>query len=177
MSERLPAAIEIRGEEPGDEAAIGAVHEASFPSVLEARLVDALRASGQLRVSLVAANGDVVVGHIAFSPVTAPDTTAGVGLGPVAVLPEYRRLGIAARLIREGLAQCIRAGFGFVVLIGEPSYYHRFGFAPASAWGLHDEFGGGIAFQALELLPGAIPRTGGLVQYAPEFAAAADEYG
>ena len=46
-----------------------AVHAASFPSAGEAQLVDLLRAAGRLRVSLIAEIGDVVIGHIAFSPV------------------------------------------------------------------------------------------------------------
>ena len=160
----------IRFEAPADHAAIHAVHVASFPSAYEADLVDALRQAGRLAISLVAVEEDVVVGHVAFSPVTLPDTTDGVGLAPVAVLPAFRRRGIAAELIREGLAECRRRTRGFVVVLGEPHYYQRFGFLPARGWGLRDEYGGGEAFQALELRPGAIPATGGLVRYAPELA-------
>jgi putative acetyltransferase len=55
--------------------------------------------------------------------------------------------------------------------MGEPAYYSRFGFRPAAEFGLADEYGGGPAFQAIELVPGALPIGAGLVQYAPEFAA------
>lgn len=160
----------IRPECPGDAAAIHAIHAASFPTTDEARLVDALRAAGRLCVSLVAVERAQIVGHVAFSPVSVPGTTDGVGLAPVAVLPGYRRRGVAAQLVREGLAACQRAGYGFVVVLGEPGYYRRFGFAPATRWGLHDEYGGGDAFQALELRPGAVPPCGGLARYAEEFA-------
>ena len=61
-------------------------------------------------------------------------------------------------------------GFGWVVVLGEPEYYSRFGFRPASAFGLSDEYGGGPAFQAVELVAGALPVGAGLVRYAPEFA-------
>jgi putative acetyltransferase len=159
----------IRAERAGDAAAIHAVHAASFPTDGEARLVDALRAAGRLVVSRVAVIDGAVVGHVAFSPVSLP---TGVGLGPVAVLPAHRRRGLAAALIRDGLAACAADGFGVVVVLGDPLYYGRFGFAPASRWGLVDEYGGGDAFQALELSPGAIAAGGrGLVRYAPEFAA------
>jgi putative acetyltransferase len=84
-------------------------------------------------------------------------------------VPEYRRRGIAADLVRTGLARCRQANRGFVVVLGEPEYYSRFGFTAASGWGLHDEFGGAHAFQALELRSGSIPTGGGLVRYAPEF--------
>jgi putative acetyltransferase len=69
----------------------------------------------------------------------------------------------------EGLAKCRRLGVGFVVVLGDPAYYSRFGFQPAARWNLSDEFEGGDAFQAIELMPGAIPIGGGLVKYAPEF--------
>lgn len=160
----------VRREEPGDQRAVHEVHAASFPTKGEARLVDALRSAARLFLSLVAVEEDQVVGHVAFSPVSVAGVLGGVGLAPVAVLPEHRRRGIAARLIREGLAACEQSGYGFVVVLGAPKYYQRFGFAAAIRYGLTDEWNGGEAFQALELRPGSIPRNGGLVQYAPEFA-------
>ena len=66
----------------------------------------------------------------------------GLGLGPVAVLPEFQRRGIGGGLIRGGLAAAERLGTGFVVVLGEPAYYGRFGFRPAAEWGLRDEYGG-----------------------------------
>ena len=162
--------VAIHTERPDDVAAIYAVHAASFPTDLEARLVDLLRFAGRLAVSLVAESGDVVVGHIAFSPVTAASGAVGVGLAPVAVAESLRRRGIAAALVRAGLEACRAAGFGWAVVMGEPAYYSRFGFRPASEFGLSDEYGGGPAFQAMELVPGALPVGAGLVRYAPEFA-------
>ena len=147
------------------------MHIASFPTADEARLVDALRASGRLSLSLVAVESDAIVGHVAFSPVTLPGAGGGVGLAPLAVLPSFRRRGIGAALVREGLVHAERAGVQFVVVLGEPAYYGRFGFRPAARWALRDEYHGGDAFQALELRPAAVPAAGGLVRYAPEFAA------
>ena len=163
--------LSIRPEQPADVAAIYAVHAAAFPTDGEARLVDALRAAGRLSVSRVAIEERKVVGHVAFSTVTVAGATNGVGLGPVAVLPDCQKRGTGERLIRQGLDACRQAGFAFVVVLGEPAYYRRFGFEPAGDWGLVDEYGGGAAFQALELKPNAIPRGAGLVCYAPEFAA------
>jgi putative acetyltransferase len=161
----------VRLETSADRAAIGHVHVASFPTAGEARLVDALRAKGRLSISLVAVDSDAIVGHVAFSPVTVSGVDGGVGLAPLAVLPAFRRRGLGAALIRQGLVSAEQAGFQFVVVLGEPTYYARFGFAPASRWGLRDEYGGGEAFQALEFRPAALPAGGGLVRYAPEFAA------
>lgn len=157
----------VRPERSGDESAIHGVHRSAFPTEAEARIVDALRSAGRLSVSLVAEHEGRIVGHVALSPVTLDGTGGGLGLAPVAVLAEHRRQGIAASLVREGLAECARAGVGFVVVLGDPSYYARFGFVAASRFGLSDEYGGGDAFQVIELRPGAIAR-GALVLYAPE---------
>jgi putative acetyltransferase len=161
----------ILPERPGDAAAIHSVLAASFPMDLEARLVDQLRAAGRLPVSLVAEAGGAVVGYVAFSPVTVASGAIGAGLAPLAVIEPHRRRGIAAQLVREGLQACRIAGFGWVVVLGNPAYYARFGFRPAREFGLSDEYGGGPAFQALELIAGDLPAAGGLVRYAPEFAA------
>ena len=163
----------IRPEQPADAAAIHAVHAASFPTAAEARLVDLLRAAGRLAVSVVAESGGVVVGHVAFSPVTVASGSIGAGLGPVAVGEADRRRGLGERLIREGLAACRAAGFAWAVVLGEPEYYRRFGFRPAADFGLSDEFDGGAAFQVLELVPGGLPVGAGLVRYAEEFASLA----
>jgi putative acetyltransferase len=72
-------------------------------------------------------------------------------------------------LVKEGLAAAARCGADFVVVLGDPRYYGRFGFGPAGARGLADEFRGGDAFQVIELRPGALPPGVGLVRYAPEF--------
>jgi putative acetyltransferase len=159
----------VRAEQPGDEGAIHKVHASAFPTDLEARLVDALRNAQQMLVSLVATTDRLIVGHVAFSPVAAA-VEGGVGLAPVAVLPSYQGRSIGGQLIRAGLAQCHQAGHSFVVVLGDPAYYGRFGFQPAARWGLVDEYGGGDAFQALELSPDALSRGGGLVRYASAFA-------
>jgi len=161
--------VTIRSEEPGDCEAIHAVHKASFPTPAEARLVDALRAAGHLRFSLVALEGEAIVGHVAFSPVEISGGIDGVGLAPVAVLAAFRRRGIAEQLIGQGLAACARSGSGFVVVLGDPHYYSRFGFVQAGTWGLRDVYGGAEAFQALELRRGSIPPGGGVVRYGSEF--------
>ncbi len=174
--DQVEAAVErgtmaaIRTEQDGDAAAIHAVHAEAFPTQDEARLVDSLRAAGNLDLSLVALVDEVVVGHVAFSPVTLRGERLGLGLAPVAVTSAHRRKGIADELIRMGLATCARRGHGFVVVLGDPEYYGRFGFLPASDWDLSDEYGGGAAFQAIELREGSIPVDGGLVQYTEQFA-------
>jgi len=163
--------MRVRHEAPGDEAAIHRVHSESFPTDAEARLVDSLRAAGILSISLVAEESGQILGHVACSPVTSSAVSSGLGLAPVAVLSGARRRGIADQLVRAALSLATEGGHGYVVVLGAPSYYARFGFMPARTWNLHDEYEGGEAFQAIELQPGALSHSGGVVQYAPQFAA------
>jgi putative acetyltransferase len=166
-------ALSIRPEGPADAAAIRKVLEAAFPAADEARLVGLLRAGGHLLLSLVAEEDEAVVGHIAFSPVRVDGESAevgGIGLAPLAVRPDFQRPGIGSQLIREGLSACDRAGYGYVVVLGEPALYRRFGFDRADLRGLGNEFGADDAFMVLELRDGAIPRRGGVARFGPEFA-------
>ncbi len=161
--------VAVRFEKPGDVSAIHTLHASSYPTDAEANLVDSLRQTSHLTVSLVAVADGSVVGHFAFSPVAVANGAVGVGLAPVAVVQSHRRRGIAARLIEAGLGECRSLGIGWAVVLGKPTYYMRFGFRPASAFGLSDEFKGGPAFQVVELLSGGLPSGAGLVKYSPEF--------
>ena len=166
----------IESERAEDRAAVRAVHLAAFPTAMEADLVDRLRANGHAAISHVALEGECIVGHILFSPVTVhaddrPDNVIahGLGLAPLAVMPAFQRRGIGKALVKAGIEQCRQSGVGFVVVIGDPSYYSRVGFEPASQHGLSDEFAAGDAFQILLLALAAMPQ-GGLVRYGNEFA-------
>jgi putative acetyltransferase len=126
--------ITIRSENTADIASISAVTEAAFRTCPYSRqteqfIVHALRKAGAMTVSLVAEVDGIVVGHIAFSPVTVSDGSSGwYGLGPVSVLPELQRQGIGKALIRKGLARLKAAGANGCMLVGDPDYYKRFGF-------------------------------------------------
>jgi putative acetyltransferase len=167
----IPAQF-VRKETPADIAAIHAVNVAAFPTPAEAELVNRLRANGRLAVSLVADVDDKVVGHIAFSPVTIDGSAAGpgAGLGPVAVLQSHQHSGIGGALIREGIHECRRAGFVYVVVLGDPNYYRVFGFHPAANKGLGNEYGAHDEFRVLELKPWSLEGCQGIVRYGPEFA-------
>src|SRR3546814_19102334 len=90
----------VRPEEEADEPAIRALLKAAFPGPDEARLVDRLRADGSAELSLVAVDGDTIVGHILFSPLTAP--FRALGLAPVAVLPGRPGESLGSAPIRHG---------------------------------------------------------------------------
>jgi putative acetyltransferase len=125
-------------------------------------------------VSLVAVDDDAVEGHILFSPVTLLSHTdlPIAGLAPMAVLPKRQRQGIGSTLVRAGLDHCRRLGFVAVVVLGHAGYYPRFGFVPASRFGVRSEYDvPDDVFMALELTPGALRDRSGTIRYHPAFAA------
>lgn len=170
----MTPSVLVRDEAPADVAAIRDVVRRAFEQPAEAALVDALRRAGKATISLVAERDGRVVGHVLFSPVTlaeAPHAPFASGLAPLAVLPELQKHGIGSALVRAGLARCRAAGHSFVVVLGSPAYYGRFGFVDAERHRLHSEYNvpPGV-FQVIEIAPGALAGKSGLVRYAEEFA-------
>ena len=103
----------------------------AFPTPAEADLVDQLRLDGDAIISLVAVDGNDVMGHVLFSTMTAP--FKALGLAPVSVESGMRRRGIAARLIEEGIRDAKSAGWEAIFVLGDPAYYQRFGFSAKEA--------------------------------------------
>ena len=174
----MATTAEIRAEQPEDVVAIRHLLQQAFPSHAEAELVDRLRQSGKSLISFVAIAANQVVGHILFSlvEITPPSgSVKGVGLAPLAVAPHCQRQGIGSQLIQAGLQRCQQAGWDFVVVLGEPAFYQRFGFSLACDRNLQNQYNADEAFHVLELTPGCLQGVGGTVCYAAEFAAVADE--
>ena len=121
-------------------------------------------------ISLVAVRSGAVLGHVLFTPVRVVDAgevTKAVALGPLAVRPDRQRQGVGSRLVREGLRACRQAGHRHCFVLGDPDYYGRFGFEPASTCGATCEWDvPPTAFQALVLAQDA-PAPRGRVRYAP----------
>jgi putative acetyltransferase len=166
--------ILIREESSEDREAIFRLNEAAFPSPAEAQLVDELRAQADPVLSLVACAGELVVGHILFSPVTLPThpEVQLLGLAPMAVIPDRQNTGIGRRLVRAGLERCRRLNAVAIVVLGHPNFYPRFGFVPASRFAIDSDYDvPDEAFMAHELVPGALQDVSGRVCYHPAFAA------
>jgi putative acetyltransferase len=167
--------VTIRREEPRDADAVRRVNEFAFGQPIEANIVRELRAAGASTLSLVAEKDGCVVGHILFSTVTMDSPAGqltGIGLAPMAVLPDQQRKGIGTLLVQEGLAELRRLGHDVVVVLGHPDYYPRFGFKRASQFGLRTEIDcPDEAFMAIELRRGALAGRSGMVRYRPEFGA------
>ena len=163
----------IRIESTEDISGIRSVVQSAFERPGEADLVDALRRAGALVLSVVATVDNRIVGHVAFSPVTihAQDSVSlALALAPVAVTPTFQRRGVGSALIRGSLDECLRMGHRVVIVLGEAAYYGRFGFTPASRFGIGCPFPAPPeAFMVLELSPGAASQCRGTVRYRPEF--------
>jgi len=162
----------IRPETTEDHTGIRRVHEAAFTRGIEADLVDRLRAGSKAVIALVAEDEGQVVGHILFTPLTLEPLagTVGLGLGPLAVLPDHEKHGVGRRLVQNGLAAARKWGAAFVSVLGDPDYYGRFGFEAASGHELRNEFGANEHFMVFELRNHGLPPRGTLIRYAPEFA-------
>ena len=158
--------MKIRDEAASDRDPIRALHLCSFPTADEADLVERLREDGDVVFSLVAEVADCLTGHVLFSRMSAP--FPALGLAPVAVFPEWRGQGMAARLIEAGLAAAA-ADWDAVFVLGEPAYYGRFGFDVPAARGFQSPYAG-PHFMARALKP-QLPATSGRVGYAKAFVA------
>jgi putative acetyltransferase len=163
----------IREEQPEDYTGIRRLNEQAFDQPLEARLVDLLRTNKAILLSLVAVADEQIVGHILFSPIqleSGESIFEGAGLGPMSVLPDFQRMGIGSRLIEEGIRRIRQMGFPFIVVLGHPNYYPRFGFVPASRygvacqWDVPDE-----VFMVMPFDPLRFEGVTGLVRYRDEF--------
>lgn len=178
-SQFLPITVNgmiIRVEQSADVEAIHHVVASAFGRTDEADLVACLRKRDKSVLSMVAEErrpNVEIVGHLLFSEATLANNPFGtkvVGLAPLSVTPASQRQGVGALLTRAGLEWCKAEVFGAVIVLGHPEYYTRFGFVPASRFGIHSEYDvRDESFMAMELMNGALAGCTGLVRYQPEF--------
>lgn len=129
----------VRAETPADHEDIRRINDEAFGSTIEAKIVDAIRASDRFvpELSLVAVSEGQSLGHVISSYVDlVPDTRRVLQVGPLAVLPAHQRRGIGSALMRETIRLADERGEPLLLIEGNPAYYERFGFSRADAVGI-----------------------------------------
>jgi putative acetyltransferase len=155
----MSGAFNIRGERPGDAAAVRTLLDAAFGGDVESKVVERLRADGDFVLSLVAENHEGVAGYAGFPRLVLrldERNVPVVGLAPVGVSPSLQRQGIGSALIRHGFARLRDRAERLVFVLGDPAYYGRFGFTVMEGFVSHYA---GPYFQTLMLAPDA-PKAG-----------------
>jgi len=161
--------MEIRTEDARDAEAIHDLTARAFAPMrfadgTEPDVIRGLRRDGHLTLSLVAAEDGVILGHVAFSPVTIGAMDGWFGLGPIAVEPARQRQGIGRRLVVEGLKRLRDAGAWGVALTGNPAVYGPMGFISDGRLSHGDTPSRNILYQVLR----GSPPQGELI-FAPAF--------
>lgn len=164
--------VQIRKEQPGDVEAVRRINHRAFECDEEADVVDLLRRTCDEYLAFVATVDEKIVGHILFTPATLDGSPlVGMGLAPMAVDPGFQNRGIGSLLVRRGLEHLKASGCPFVIVLGHPEYYPRFGFELASTHGLACQWEGvpNEAFMIQVFDSEGFPDTGGTARYRSEF--------
>ncbi len=172
--ESKPREIAIREERSTDAPAVREINELAFGQPEEANIVEEIRANCPEARSLVAVAEGAIVGHILFSPATIETDRGpveGMGLAPMAVRPGRQRQGIGSSLVRRGLDLLRERSCPFVIVLGHPEFYPRFGFERACQYDLQSQWEGvpDEAFLVRFFDESLKPHVGGIARYRDEF--------
>lgn len=142
MNPQKPWRIDIERLDAASTEALRDLHLAAFGAEEGAEIVELIErlaadATAEPNESVVARDGDAIIGHALFTPATASGAAAPARiLAPLAVTPSRWRQGVGAGLVHAAFDHLRTAGVGAVFVFGDPRYYSRFGFAAARLRGL-----------------------------------------
>lgn len=169
--------MQIREARADERDALLSVHRAAFGNTegeaagdtiatLVAELLD--DPTAQPVLSLVAEADGELVGHVLFTSVTLADQAVQGGyiLAPLAVLPGVQGRGVGSTLMRAGLEQLRSRGATYVMVLGDPNYYGRAGFATGHQIKAPHEIPYPEAWMAQELVSGALAELAGTLRCA-----------
>ena len=170
----------IRQETVNDYPAVAHLIESAFKTApysdyQEHLLVERLRKADVFvpELSLVAVLEETLIGYILFTPVDIVNPDAchiSLALAPVCVSPGHQGMGIGGRLISFGHEVAASLEYPSVVLLGDPKYYARFGYIPASKYGIVLPFDVPKEnMMARALFEGGLEGVNGKVSYPLEF--------
>jgi putative acetyltransferase len=139
-------ALKIRRQDrDSDLNTICALNDAAFAEHGGTKAFDQFRQERDDILSLVAIADGEIVAHVLFSPAvieTPEGNVAGMGLGQLAVNPEWQRQGIGRQITEAGLSKLRKRGCPFIIVVGHASYYPRFGFERGSSHGVKCQWEG-----------------------------------
>lgn len=141
----------------------------------EAELVTALRQEVKYnpQAELVAVMDNQIVGTVLITPliVDGPrSSTMGAALAPLAVAPEYQQQGVGEALMTEIEKVGRQLGFRFIVILGWPDYYTKFGYQPAEQFNIHAPYDVPTEnFMVKALVPDGLKNIDGTVRYLDSF--------
>ncbi|MFJ6755743.1 MULTISPECIES: GNAT family N-acetyltransferase [unclassified Streptomyces] len=160
-----------RPETAADVAAVREVNLAAFGTALEADLVDALRTDGAWLpgLSYVAEAPDGSVAAHALLTACRVGGVRALALAPVAVSPAFQRSGAGSAVVRALLAAAAERGESLVLVLGHPEYYPRFGFTPASRFGIRAPFEVRDEVMMALVLDDSVPVPAGTIEYPAPF--------
>lgn len=141
----------------------------------ESELVASIRKLPNYDESLevVALQNHAIVGHGLLSSVnivTDTQTIPGLVLAPIDVTPTAQRQGIGTQIMAELEERARQHHARYISILGQPDYYHRFDYVPASQYNIYppysvpDDF-----FMIKPLAPGALDNISGTIQYSDAF--------
>ena len=118
-------------EDASHDAAIKLINEEAFGPGRFVRSSERVREQGphDRQLSFVASDGGEIIASVRMTPISA-GAVDGHLLGPLAVRPSHKNLGIGRELVRIALAAAERNGSSAVLLVGDPPYYAPLGFKP-----------------------------------------------
>lgn len=167
--------ILIKSETEKDYRDITKVNNLAFGLSSEGLLVENLRLNTDFikDLSLVAEFENKVIGHILFFPIKIVEGEtkhSSLALAPMSVLPEFQNKGVGSKLVTEGLKIAKDLGHPSVIVLGHKNYYPKFGFEPASKWGIKSPFDiPDDVFMAFKLKEEGLKNISGVVKYPKEF--------
>ncbi|WNJ19444.1 N-acetyltransferase [Pontibacter sp. G13] len=161
----------IRPELPED---LPQVHELllqAFGQSEESLLVDSLRKSRSHipELTFVAEQDGKIVGFLMLTHATVVSRKSQflcLLLSPMAVRPEVQKTGIGRALVAHAIQSATELGFPAIAVLGHPTYYPKFGFQPASNWGIYPSIDAPEeAFMLLPLKQGAMEGIHGMLKW------------
>jgi predicted N-acetyltransferase YhbS len=116
-------------EQPAHDREIEHINAEAFGPGRFARAAYKIREGGphECALSFVAMYEGAVIASVRMTRVAAGEGRALL-LGPLAVRPDYKNLGIGRRLVRIAVEAADKAGAAAVILVGDEPYYGPLGF-------------------------------------------------